>query len=181
MSTEFKSSVKCASRRTQPSPPPTRANARPPFLPSRRYLLSSVCGVDLAEGDDGDALSRKLMDPGYEDAPDDAPQPRSWLPPILSSALDSVREPHEEGASRYSAPAVRYDPPDVTSTAAPGGMPATWTEGSSASAGDLSALRSTSGNPLDDLNALMAEVEQLEAAGDLDAAARLLSGAVQRR
>lgn len=139
-----------------------------------------MCGVDLSDGDE-DTLSRKLMaDPGYEDAADDVvPQSRSWLPPVLGGALDNAHEGGGESSGRYTAPAVRYDPPDVSRASAPGtdGPLATWREG----AGDLRIMGSASSNPLDDLNALMAQVEELEAAGDLDAAARLLSGAVQRR
>jgi hypothetical protein len=155
-----------------------------------KHLLNSVCGVDLA-GDDEDgaqALSRKLMaDPGYEDAADDhdaLPQARatSWLSPVLGNALGSHDDHY--GAGRYAASpsSGRYAPPAPLQASAgdASGAAATWTEATGADS-STGALPVSTSNPLDDLNALMARVEELEAAGDLDAAARLLSGAVQRR
>ena len=145
-----------------------------------------MCGVDLSDGDEdgAQALSRKLMaDPGYEDAPDDVlPQPHapSWLG---GGGGGGGGDDARGGDGRYAAPpAVRYAPPDVppSGAAASDGVPATWREGPAAASPEPAAGPSGA-NLLDDLNALMARVEELEAAGDLDAAARLLSGAVQRR
>lgn len=146
-----------------------------PFKKSVKVFLSSVCGVDLEDDDDPDgalALRRKLMnEPAYEDAGDEGDEPASsglaslgfpgtpWLP----SALGQLTGDH---SSVETPTPSQYAPPTPTSARV-----------AEAPASDASPPS----NPLQDLNALMARVEELEAAGDLDAAARLLSGAVARR
>jgi hypothetical protein len=88
------------------------------------------------------------------------------------AAVDVADSRNGAGTYRSPSPVHRqYAPPsslEANRGDAPG--PATWTEASVSSP-----------NPLVDLNALMARVEELEALGDLDGAARLLSGAIQRR
>ncbi|KAJ1619544.1 hypothetical protein T492DRAFT_1084698 [Pavlovales sp. CCMP2436] len=138
-----------------------------------RYLLSGICGGEMLSGlcgisahdDDFSRMADKLMD--YEDVTDDEPlpaRPSGWF----GAALDSPA-PRDEAASAMG----HYAPPSVLAIRAAEGASsatvATWTEAAAP------------GRSLDDLNALMARVEELENAGDLDAAARLLSGAIQRR
>lgn len=128
----------------------------PPPLMLR--FLSQVCGVDVDDDDDGSGshtLKRKLMveEEGAEEDPDALfPRP-PWLLPMFADADgDEAQGGRTDG---YVAPPVGAEQP------VDGAAPA-------------------AANPLTDLRDLMARVEQLEAAGDLDAAARLLSGAVSQ-
>jgi len=155
---------------------PAPGSMAPPDLVKR--LLNSVCGVELEDDEDTTAgLRRKLMVEGAQeqglDGAGDEPFPR---PPWLSSMFAELSAELDGGASgkrqastsgNYSAPVVPpaadEEPGERDPLAAPEGAP------------------EPAANPLGDLSSLMKRVEELEAAGDLDAAARLLSGAVGRR